>query len=147
MTTVAQAPSVKDLSDLQDEIITKRREYDVAKAAYTEVEDALAALESKMVTFMSDAGLTTFKTSLGQITLNRRWRVNVPKGDDLDKFMDYLKVHQPESFRHLQTVNYQSLNSWFNAELDAARDRGDVGWAPPGLAEPRVNEYLSIRKG
>lgn len=143
----ARAPvlpsTIGDLSRLQDSILQRQADYDQKKRELEELGGLLEADKRKMIEFMTEANLTNFKTPRGQIVLNRKFTVPTPKGDDLDIFLGSLA---PEVARTLRTVNYQTLNSWYKTEMENAKERGDFDWRPPGLQEPTVQEYLSVRR-
>lgn len=138
--------SITDLSRLQDEILGLEDKHDRLKKELDALNADLGGKKAQMIEYMNAAKLTNFKTPRGQIILNRKFAVTVPKGEDLDNFFTFLEASAPDHYRALRTVNYQTLNSWYMAELDMAKMRGEFGWCPPGLKEPKVGEYLSIRK-
>lgn len=143
----ARAPvlpsTIGDLSKLQDQILQRQAEHDAKKKELEELGALLEADKRKMIEFMTEANLTNFKTPRGQIVLNRKFTVPTPKGDDLDTFLGSLA---PDVAKTLRTVNYQTLNSWYKTEMENAKERGDFDWRPPGLQEPTVQEYLSVRR-
>lgn len=145
-TATPPAPSLSQLSLLQEEIIKAQSSYDSTKKILEGLGAALEKQKRQMLEYMNEAKLTNFKTSSGTMILNRRFAVTVPKGPDLEAFLSYLQDQKPDSYRALRTVNYQTLNGWYKEELDAAVERGELDFQIPGLHEPTVNEYLSVRK-
>jgi hypothetical protein len=135
--------TVGDLSKLQDEILDLQVKYDTVKQGLEEVGADLDGKKRQMIEMMATAHLTNFKTPRGQIILNRKFTVPTPKGDDLHAFLGSLP---DEVRRGLITVNYQTLNGWYKAEMDAAKERGDFDWKPAGLQEPTFAEYLSVKR-
>lgn len=135
--------TVGDLSRVQDEILGMQELYDKEKKALEIIAAELETKKRQMVEMMASAHLTNFKTPRGQIVLNRRFTVPTPKGEDLHAFLDSL---QPDVRKGLVTINYQTLNGWYKAEMEAAKSRGDFDWKPVGLPEPTFSEYLSVKR-
>ena len=133
-----------EVSKLQDEILRLQGDYDALKKQSEKISGELETAKSKMLAYMVEAKLDSFKTERGSISLNRRFQVKVPRGDALEEFFSYLEGKDKAAASALRTVNYQSLNSWYKEVLEAAGDNAPF-LVIPGLEPPSCNEYLSVR--
>ncbi len=134
------------ISLLQDEIISLQVEKDASQKIADGISAELEKKKSLMLKILVDAKLDSFKTEAGSISVNRRFQVTVPKGDDLQAFFEFLGAKEPDTAQALRTVNYATLNNWYKEKLEAAGE--DAPFLQiPGLKPPTANEYLTVRKG
>lgn len=93
---------------------------------------------------LEEQGVSSFKGNAGTVTIAERFAVKMPVDPDVKgELAGYLR--DKGAFEALWTINYQSLNSWFKAEMDAAKEAG-VYLDVPGL-EPKSDKFLQFRKG
>lgn len=131
--------------ELQEVILDLQGEHDAKKKEIEGIYAKLEEAKSKLLAYMVENKLESFKTDRGTISLNRKFQVTVPKGDDLQAFFDYLGSTDPDTAASLRTVNYMTLNSWYKETLEAAGDEAPF-LKIPGLKPPTANEYLSVRR-
>lgn len=136
---------MSNLAELQERILDLQGEYDKVKKSLETISKDLESAKSDMLAHMVESKIDSFKNDKGTITLNRRFQVTVPKGDDLEAFFGYLEKTNVAAAHALRTVNYQTLNSWYKEQLDAAGDQAPFIQIP-GLQPPTANEYLSVRR-
>lgn len=136
---------MSNLTAMQERILTLQESYDTGKKALDVISKDLETAKSELLAHMVETGVDSFKNERGTITLNRRFQVTVPKGDDLESFFGYLEKTDERSAHALRTVNYATLNSWYKEQLEAAGD-GAPFLQIPGLQPPTANEYLSVRR-
>lgn len=115
-----------------------------ASRALAAAYDEEAEQVRRLVMFELNAqGLKSFKGTLGTASISKRYHVKMPQDFALKtELKDYLL--QRGQFEALWTINYQSLNSYFKQEAEAADAEGrylDI----PGL-NPVSEPYLSFRK-
>lgn len=132
---------MSDLSSLQEKILTLQEAYDLSKKSLDAISKELEGAKSDMLAHMVESKIDSFKNDRGTITLNRRFQVLTPKGDDLDAFFNYLG----EAGSALRTINYQTLQSWYKEQMEAAGDNAPF-LKIPGLAPATCNEFLSVRR-
>jgi hypothetical protein len=89
-------------------------------------------------------GITSIKTDLGKIVVKKRFSVKKPQGEDMIKFLDYLK--STGHYEGMRTVDSRTLNAWYSEQLENAKARGDIDWHPPGLGLPSFEDYISLEK-
>lgn len=136
---------MSDLATLQENILDLQGRYDDQKKELDITSKLLENAKSDMLAHMVESKIDSFKNDRGTITLNRRFQVTVPKGDELEAFFGYLESTDSRSAHALRTVNYATLNSWYKEQLEAAGDNAPF-LRIPGLLPPTANEYLSVRR-
>lgn len=133
------------MSQRHERILKLREELESQKLVCSKIQAALDEEEGLMMDDMKAANLTSFRSAAGQVVLTKRFTVKLPQSpEDWRAFWAYL-----DSIGHaeaLKTVNHQRLNGWYKAELDAARERNDFDWAPPGLQPPTTMDVLQLRR-
>lgn len=74
-----------------------------------------------------------------------RSTVTVPKDPEKkEAFWNYLKENK--YFDALVTVNHQTLNAFYNQQLEIAKEEGNYGFEIPGLDAPKTLAYLTFRR-
>jgi hypothetical protein len=141
--------TVAELDELAKMVKEARAEHEKKEAIASEAGETVILLEEKLKTLMEMANKTSYKVSgVGTISLVNKLAVTVPK-DPMSKrelFKWILQEYGQEGLDKYQTVNYQSLNSLYNeyqqqCEIDQKEFEGI-----PGLDQPTVKSYISIRK-
>lgn len=137
--------SISELSALHEEILRLDEKAESAKQAYLAELELANQARAKLMTMMESAQLTNFRSSHGQVVLSQKFSVRLPADpESWDSLWGYLK--ERGHYETLRTINHQRLNGWYKAELDAAKERGDIDLQIPGLAEPSFMPILSFRK-
>ena len=139
---------------MTSEITTEEIDLSVAKmaslkSAYEEAKrlsnDAHAHLEvakAEVLTLLQKAGKSKYHVDgLGTVSVVGKAKVRVPK-DPSDKkaMLDYFASKGEEVFNQTVTVNYNSLNSWYNQELEQ-----DPLFRMPGVESPKPEFQISFR--
>ncbi len=126
---------------LDDEIEALERDTMKPKRA------ALKELEGKILQTLADHDMSSFKSSRGTVVRAVRYTVPTPKTiEDKVAFFDWLnKEKGREVYWTYASVNSQSLNSFYKAEMEAAKEAGNFNFKIPGLAEPEATPILSRR--
>ncbi len=133
------------LSGLQEEILELQRQVDELEEAKKKISEGLAGKKAELLSFMIEAKLDNFKTKSGTITVNRKFQVTCPKGDDLDSFFAFLGANDPMAASALRTVNYSTLNSWYSEKLAEAGESAPF-LKIPGIKAATCNEFLTVRR-
>lgn len=138
---------MRTLSEL-DALITQMHEFDIEATAVrnraSEIQKKADELKQTILQELEAQGVQSFKGNSGTVTIGSRFAVKMPTDPDLkDELRDFLTAR--EAFNALWSINYATLNSWFKAEAEAAKEAG-VYLDVPGL-EPKADKYLSFRKG
>lgn len=136
--------SLKEMDEMVSRLRHLREEEtelrNLAKAKSSEVEE----MEQQILNELKTQELDSFKGSAGTVYLSKRYDVKFPK-DDQQKFQLKKYLEQKGVLDLLWSINYQSLNSWWKQEMDAAFERNEL-LDVPGI-NPVESESLNFRKG
>lgn len=126
---------------LDDEIATIKRETLAPKQA------RLDELEGKILQTLTDHEMTSYRSSHGLVVKSLRYSVRVPKDAEAKAALfGWLKDKGEEVYYQYVTVNSQSLNALYKAEMEAAKEAGDFDFKLPGVGDPEATPTLSRRK-
>jgi len=125
-----------------------RASYEAAKALSTQAHDAYKEAESLVLDALTASGLKKFNVDgLGTATVKKKFQVVVPQDvEDKRKIYKYIQdQYGADILDEYRSINYQSLNSFYNQEAEIAADnKRDL--VIPGLAEPTVKETVAWTK-
>ena len=135
--------SVKQLEQLIGQCYSERDEIQVLETQLKEKEKLHSNTKQRILSVFQEFNKSNYSSHRGMLIRQRRFSVTMPK-DPKKKaaFFEYLK--EKDSFDGLITVNAQSLNSFYKAEMDVAAKSGEA-FEIPGLDAPKYFETLSIR--
>lgn len=84
---------------------------------------------------------------LGTVSIRNTYQVTTPKTMAAkEKLFKYLANRGKEVYYAYLTVNSQSLNSFYNKELELAKEAGAGNFSIPGIDEPTHRETIAFRK-
>ncbi len=134
------------ISDLGD----KRKAYDQAKAASTEMYKVMDEAERKVIEAMNQAGKRKyFVDGVGTVYFSEKLVVPTPKTiEQKTIFFAWIKNMYGETFLlDKQSVNHQTLQKIYNDAYDEATVKGGgAEFSVPGLEEPTAQVTLNFRK-
>lgn len=84
----------------------------------------------------------------GTIYVQTKYSVKTPKtmAEKLALF-DYIKSTKgEETLNGLLSIHSATLNSFYDSELETAKERGDHRWALPGVGEPEMYKVIAARR-
>ena len=137
--TISEFESLMDTAFEKKEEIRKISEEKKAK------EGELSEMSRVILAEFTRLDKTSYKTRWGNVVRTQKYSVSLPKEDgEKSELFGYLK--DKGIFDTLVTINYQTLNSFYSQERDAAKEEGRYDFKIPGLAAPKVHEYLSFKK-
>lgn len=135
------------INKLCQELWAKRLDYDEAKKISSERYKELEEIESKVLAYLSNNELDSFKSSVCAVSVVNKFSVRVPTGEDLKEFITwYERVNGPGSALEILSVNSQRINAYYKVEQSNAVLRNDLDFKIPGISEPKIVQSLSIRK-
>lgn len=133
------------INELIERLRTFREEKEKLEDQVKVVESGIRASEIKLIEYLKEAGMTSFKGAGGHVILNKRKNVSQPGSpEDKEALFNYLR--EQGIFEQMVSVNARTLSSWAIKEIEAKTQEGVYGWTPPGLKEPSEYEYISLRK-
>ena len=105
----------------------------------------LKKVERSLLEEMNAENVASFKNEYGSFSVGARTSVKLPATpEDWSAFWQYLSVKDAEDA--LKTVNSAKLNAWYKEEFKIAQEEGNMDFSIPGLKEPTISEYISMRK-
>jgi len=135
MTLAELSATYRQLKDSIRDIDNKKKEMNAD----------LKKTERSLLQAMEDADLDSFKNEHGSFSIGRRTSVKLPSSpEQWDMFWDYLSETGAEGA--LKTVNSARLNAWYKQEYEIAVEEGNIDFSIPGIEEPTISEYISMRK-
>jgi hypothetical protein len=127
----------KELFDLDAKIEVEESKVKELKAQAEVMKDSVMAIMKK---YKKDKYPVT---GCGTIKISKKWSWKIPQNMEAkEKFFKFLK--KKGIFMELVSVNSQTLNSFCKAELEIAKQRGDVDWNPDGLEAPNMIEKIQL---
>ncbi len=136
--------TVEKVKRLVQELWTLRRDYEEKDLIRKAIGKEYDQKEAELLNVMEVCELDRFDGPDCAVFRNTRSSVATPKTEaERLAFFGYLK--KIGEFDNLITVNSQTLNSWYKAELQAAEQRGDIEFDVPGLNVTTV-PTLTVRK-
>lgn len=143
------ALTLEQLNALVEKAFALEQDIDqIKKTALAPKQEQLDKVEALLMEELEEAGLKTFKSPHGAITVNTRYSYKTPKTEEEKKqFLDFVKESKGDAVMWAMTsVNSQTLNAYANQEMMIAKEEGNYGFKIPGIGEPTANKYLSRRK-
>lgn len=126
----------KQIKDLRDE-------YDRKKIELDEIDTRLSATEMQAKAMLEVEEKSKYVSESGTIYTAVHSSVAIPKGDNKQQFMQYLR--DINLFDEVVTVNSQWLNKHYREALETASD--PVLFGIPGLDKPYTEVRLKFMKG
>ncbi len=138
--------SLADFNKLCTEIIEQNKAKKAAEDALKRETEVLEELKSKFVYYAEEAGMTTHTlTGVGTVYVSEYYNVSTPKTAEQKKLLfDYLR--EKGILWEMVNVNSATLNSFHNAEIEAAKLKGDIDFKLPGVGEPVLSKRVGVRK-
>jgi hypothetical protein len=111
------------------------------------MKERLDNLDSQILEHLTKLDMTSFKSKHGTVVRSNRYSVQTPKTiEEKKEFFRWLNEKGPEVYWSYATVNSQSLNALYKAELEVAKEEGNLEFKIPGIGEPTATPILSRRK-
>ena len=137
--------TLSSLEDLVKSIKDKRDEIDAQSDVVKKLNSELGELEQKCMGYLKEAGKDSYQSEYGTIYQIQKPRITTPKTDE-DKKAFFAYLEEKGLFLQYASVNSNSLNSFYKAEFEAAKERGDMAFSIPGLGTPSIYESIGFRK-
>jgi hypothetical protein len=139
--------SVNELDALVKQLKESRQQYDLAKAISSEKYSICEELEKKLIDLLNESGKSVYEVEgCARVTVVSKTQVTTPKTIEAkEALFNWIENHMGKDARlAYQTINYQSLNSLYNKELERALESGEE-INIPGLDLPMVVKSLQVR--
>lgn len=133
------------LEEIADAYFTLRERKREAEEAFDKAKSEFKDAESRMVSALEVAGLEGAELLGHSFRIRPRFGVRLPASEEASRSLqDYLK--ERGLWEQMNSISSKKLNSWFQAEMDAALEEGQLDFSVPGLEEPTIRVELSVRK-
>ena len=119
------------------------------KKTLEQIGNTCDAIEAEILAHFEENDMTSFRVDgVALISVSEKLTVKTPKRpEDKVAFFNYLKETKGEEVMlHYQTVNSQSLNSFFKAEMESKTDEEKLTFNLPGIEAPSMVKKPSVRK-
>jgi hypothetical protein len=139
--------TVAELDSLVIELKDARISYDLAKIVSNEKSGIVDEIEMKLIALLTEAGKSVYEVEgCARVTIVSKTQVTTPKSIEAkEAFFEWVEGRLgKEGLLAYQTVNYQSLNSLYNKEMERALEAGEE-FHVPGLDLPMVVRTLQVR--
>lgn len=140
---------IKELQEKIRRLKDERDQYDAMKKTLEQIGNTCDAIEAEILAHFEENDMTSFRVDgVALISVSEKLTVKTPKTpEDKIAFFNYLKETKGEEVMlHYQTVNSQSLNSFFKAEMESKTDEEKLTFNLPGIEAPSMFKKLSVRK-
>lgn len=147
---VDESITTKMLDEEVEKLQQLKTEYEAAKKISNSAHDLYEEQRKYVVLMLSKAGKNKYEAEgVGTVSVSTKLKVKYPA--ELTgrlEFLDYVeKKYGEEGLANLVSVNYNTLQSFYNEEFSSAIDEGQGDtFQIPGVSEPESEVTLSFRK-
>jgi len=126
------------------EIRCKKAELEAEKKRLNE---KLADLEGEIEGILEANDLTSYKSPFGTVGTMTKYSVKIPASpEDKQNLFDWIEgTKGKDALDGMLTINSAKLNKFYNEEVEAAAERGEVLFNIPGLQPPTSRVSISFR--
>jgi hypothetical protein len=130
---------LEEFKGLCSKLFELRKEKEGIETLLTAKNTELEDLKEKLLAYFEQYQMDSFKIpGLGTVGTQTKFQVSIPKDpDQKTKFMAYMIQNFPD----LLGVNHQTLNAFFNSQVEAGNTE------VPGLDTPKARRVITMRKG
>lgn len=137
--------TLRELESAAEKLRSLKEQKEALEAQVDTITETIGALHNQLIEWMEEFELTSYKSKFGNIICVTKMSVKTPKDPDSKaKFFEWLDSKGIKD--DILTVNSKTLNSMYNAEIEAARERGDEDFSIPGIEAPTVYKQIQFRK-
>lgn len=137
--------TTQELDVLIKDMLDKRDDYETAKNVSNEADEKHKIAKAKVLSALQSLGKSKYYAEgLGTVSKVTTMKVTVPK-DDASKKLFFQYLQERGLFDSMATVNYQTLNAFYNEEAEAAKARGEL-LSVPGVDMPIAEDNLRFTK-
>lgn len=133
---------VNKLCERAFQIRDKKSELKLHEKSYNlELDD----IKEKLLNIFNEAKLDGFDATHGRVSLKNYFGVKTPKTvEEKRAFAKYLQ--EKKIFWEMISFNSSQLNSFYDKEMEIAKEQGNVDFAIPGIGAPTHSQDVTFRK-
>lgn len=138
--------TVAELDQMMSRLSDIRVEKDGLEDKVTELNKEAMRLQAQADKYMAELGREEYAhPDFGKFVRLQKWSVRNPVTDS-DKIAFFTHLRERGIFEKYATVNNKSLNSYFKAEWEEAKERGEgMTFSLPGIGAPDVHETVEFK--
>lgn len=137
--------TIDELNEKVRQITELRQKKDELSDLKRGVEEELDAAENRFLELMQENNMQKYQSPFGLVSMSFRTSVRTPKTEE-DRALFFQYLTDRGLYDKMITVNSQTLNSFYKAEFEQAREEGKEDFQIPGLNEVTLTPILSLRK-
>lgn len=140
--------TLAEMEELVAEFLATEDELETLKRQKVKpLEEKIAVLEGRILDVLWSNDITSYRAKAVTVIRATRYTVATPKTqEDKAAYFAWLRAKSEETYWAQMSVNSQTLNSFYKAEMEVAKESGDIDFKIPGLGEPEAKPYLTRRK-
>lgn len=141
--------SIEDMDKLVVQYTEMRADYEAKKKVSTEAHKEMEKAKALVIQALIACKKSTYSVDgIGRVSKVAKEKITVPKTlDDKLKLFEYIaSKHGAEFLTSMQSVNYNTLNSFYKEELESIEGPQKAEFVLPGVGAPTVEESLSFTK-
>ena len=125
-----------------------RHEYDQAKELSNRAHFKYKKHQELLIELLESSGKTKYHVDgVGLAYLVKKFKVSMPKDiAKKEELYKYIAKKGKEVLYAMTSINYNTLNSFYNAELEVELGKGNAGFQVPGMEAPIGETTLGFRK-
>ncbi len=135
---------IKDAIQRLRDVDNQLKKLDEEKKPLNEEKDGLKAKITLMLREMNEK---SFKSEFGTVTRVTDTSVKLPDGENKQIFFEHLK--ERGVFEAMATINYQTLNAYYNEQRDIAIQEDPasaLNFELPGIGQAKAFETVKFKK-
>jgi hypothetical protein len=145
MTKIDTKITMEDFEELCKKTSVLKAKKDEHEEIVKGISSELEESKRKILSYMEHFEKDSYKSSGINFIVREDFTVKMPK--DLDKKKDLFGYLEERGiFHELISVNHQTLNSFYNAEFEKAKEEGNLDFKVPGIDPPALLKILVLRK-
>tara|TARA_R100000234_G_C4915066_1_gene141588 strand:- start:159 stop:578 length:420 start_codon:yes stop_codon:yes gene_type:complete len=135
--------TLKDLDALVKQMRDEYEKYSECRAQAAIHDRVCKRLKIEILDVLNENGKSKYHVDgLGMVSVKNNYKVTVPKNpEDKLKMLEYFKNFGENIYADNVSVNYQRLNSWYNAEVEEQGPDFQI----PGVGAPVIEQSISFR--
>lgn len=137
--------TITELEERALEIKKLRADRDEKKIIYNRANEEVDAKELEFMAKMEESEIASYRSKVGIFSLVGRTSVKFPQDLENRKLVEAWAREQG-IFYELYSINSASLNALYKREKLAAEEKGELFFRLPGISDPTISSYLSVRK-
>jgi hypothetical protein len=141
-TTKKEEISVFEIDQALSEYAAAREDYETKKQISNEADRVAKEKKAKLITILESSGKKRWAGHEGNVTITEKMSVKVPKDlENKAKMLKFFKEYGPDQYLSMVTVNFQTLNAFFNQQNEENPE-----FKIPGVDDPVVEKNIQFRR-